>query len=151
MSTTLPSYLSSQKSFVSLSLKQRLWSLIFMTYFSLFKEYGCNVKIQYWLNEVLMIGYNYHIKPGLLVIIKRKLYGVGVWLFNAKECTISILLSGSTKKMCVILNIFLNRNKQSGNYKLWCTFKSSNFLYFEITGNNQVYKKRWYLAIKANI
>ena len=49
-----------------------------MTYFSLFKIYGCNVKIQYWLNEVLMIGYNYHIKPGLLVIIKRQLYGVGI-------------------------------------------------------------------------
>jgi hypothetical protein len=31
-------------------------------------KYGWNVKMQYWLNEVLIIGYNYHIKPGLLVI-----------------------------------------------------------------------------------
>jgi hypothetical protein len=28
------------------------------------RKYGWNVKMQYWLNEVLIIGYNYHIKPG---------------------------------------------------------------------------------------
>ena len=28
------------------------------------KRYVWNVKMQYWLNEVLIIGYNYHIKPG---------------------------------------------------------------------------------------
>jgi len=30
-------------------------------YFLLIK-YDCKMKIQYWLNEVFIIGYNYHIR-----------------------------------------------------------------------------------------
>ena len=40
------------------------------------KFYGWNVKMQYWLNEILMIGYNYHIKPGFS-FSKKQLFGVG--------------------------------------------------------------------------
>ena len=31
-------------------------------FYFLLKQYDCKVKIQYWLNEVFMIGYNYHKK-----------------------------------------------------------------------------------------
>ena len=38
------------------------------------KFYGWNVKMQYWLNEILMIGYNYHIKPGFSFSKKTTLW-----------------------------------------------------------------------------
>jgi len=59
------------------------------------RKYGWNVKMQYWLNEVLIIGYNYHIKPGLLVIKKDNSIVLVDDCSMVKECTISMILSGS--------------------------------------------------------
>jgi len=54
-----------------------------------------------------------------MIVQRERMYNLNATQWFKKE------------KMCVILNIFLNRNKQRGNYKLWCTFQSSNFWYLE--------------------
>jgi len=50
------------------------------------------------LNKVLIIGNNYHIKSGLLVIKKDNSMLLVDDCSMVKECTTSMLLSGSNQK-----------------------------------------------------